>query len=50
MKSHFDIPKSCKKILQIVIMDINDSKCSNAFKLKYFDDDRVIKTDAWTDT
>jgi metallophosphoesterase (TIGR00282 family) len=50
MKSHFDIPKSCKKILQIVIMDFNDSKCSNAFKLKYFDDDRVIKTAAWTDT
>lgn len=47
MKGHFDIPKSCKKILQAVIMDFNEGKCFNAFKLKYFDDDRIIKTDAW---
>ena len=47
MKGHFDIPKSCKKILQAAIMDFNEGKCSNAFKLKYFDDGRVIKTDAW---
>jgi len=47
MKGHFDIPKKCKKILQIVIMDISEGKCSNAFKLKQFDDGRVIRTDAW---
>ncbi len=47
MKNHFDIPKSCKKILQIAVMDFEDGKCSNAFKLKYFDDNRVIKTEAW---
>ena len=47
MKGHFDIPKSCKKILQAAIMDFSDGKCSNAFKLKYFDDGKVIKTDAW---
>ena len=47
MKGHFDIPKSCKKILQIAIMDFFEGKCSNAFKLKYFDDGRVVKTDAW---
>lgn len=47
MKGHFDIPKSCKKILQAVIMDINDGKCSGAFKIKYLDDGRVIRTDAW---
>jgi len=47
MKGHFDIPKSCRKILQIAVMDISDGACTKAFKLKYFDDDRVIKTDAW---
>jgi hypothetical protein len=47
MKGHFDVPKKCKKILQLVIMDFNQGKCSNAFKLKYFCDARVIKTQAW---
>ncbi|MEA1955274.1 MAG: TIGR00282 family metallophosphoesterase [Campylobacterota bacterium] len=47
MKGHFDVPKKCKRILQMVVMDINDGKCSNGFKLKYFDNDTVIKTDAW---
>lgn len=47
LKGHFDIPKSCKKILQIAIMDFTNGVCSNAFKLKYFDDGRVITTDAW---
>ncbi|MFK5936891.1 MAG: TIGR00282 family metallophosphoesterase [Sulfurimonas sp.] len=47
MKGHFDVPKKCKKILQIAIMDLNDGKCTSAFKLKIFDDDRLIKSDAW---
>ena len=49
MKGHFDIPKKCSKILQIAIMDISEGKCEKAFKLKYFDDDRVIKSDAWVE-
>jgi len=47
MKGHFDIPKKCKKILQIAIMDFNEGACREAFKLKYFDDGRVVKSDAW---
>jgi len=47
MKGHFDIPKKCKKILQIAVMDISEGKCSKAFKLKIFDNQVVIKTDAW---
>ena len=47
MKGHFDIPKKCKKILQIAVMDISEGKCSKAFKLKIFDNEVVIKTDAW---
>ena len=44
MKGHFDIPKKCKSILQIAIMDIRDGKCESAFKLKQFDDGRLIRT------
>ena len=49
MKGHYDIPKKCKAILQLVVMDIEDGVCSEAMKLKYFDDGRVIKTEAWTE-
>jgi len=47
MKGHFDIPKKCKKILQIAVMDFKDGKCLNAFKIKQFDNNTIIKTDAW---
>jgi len=47
MKGHYDIPKKCKKILQIAILDIEDGKATHAFKLKIFDDNRVLKTEAW---
>jgi metallophosphoesterase (TIGR00282 family) len=47
MKGHFDIPKKCKKILQIAVMDISDGKCSSAYKLKVFDNGNILKTDAW---
>jgi metallophosphoesterase (TIGR00282 family) len=49
MKGHFDIPKRCKAILQIAIMDISAGECSSAFKLKVFDDGRVIKSEAWVE-
>jgi len=47
IKGHYDIPKKCKSILQIVVMDIVEGKCINGFKIKYFDNDSVIKTEAW---
>ena len=47
MKGHFDIPKKCKKILQMAVMDINDGKCSSAYKLKVFDNGNTLNTDAW---
>ena len=47
MKGHFDVPKKCKKILQMAVMDIEDGKCSSAHKLKVFDNGNIIKTDAW---
>lgn len=47
LKGHFDIPKNCKKILQMAIMDFSDGKCLGAFKLKQFDDGEVLRSDAW---
>lgn len=47
MKGHYDIPKKCKAILQLVVMDIEEGVCFEAVKLKYFDDGRMIKTEAW---
>ena len=47
MKGHFEIPKKCKKVLQMAVMDIEAGKCTGAYKLKIFDDQRVIKTEAW---
>ena len=47
LKGHFEIPKNCKKILQIAIIDIKDGISKEAYKLKVFDNNRVIKTDAW---
>ena len=47
LKSHYDIPKKCKKILQIAIMDFENGACSYAYKLKIFDDAKVIKSKAW---
>jgi metallophosphoesterase (TIGR00282 family) len=47
MKGHFDIPKSCKKIMQIAVMDIDIGITKSAYKLKIFDNGNIIKTDAW---
>jgi metallophosphoesterase (TIGR00282 family) len=49
MKGHFDIPKKCKKILQIAIIEIDNGKATSAYKLKIFDNYNIIKTDAWNE-
>ena len=49
MKGHYDIPKKCKSILQLVVMEIVEGRCLDAFKLKQFDDGRTIKTAAWVE-
>jgi len=47
VRGHFDVPKKCKKILQMAVMDISEGKCTSAYKLKIFDNSNVVKTDAW---
>lgn len=43
----FEVPEKCRKILQIAVMNLEEGKCTEAFKLKIFDDGRVFRTDAW---
>ena len=50
MRGHFEIPKACKKILQIAVMELDNGVCSEAYKLKYFDDGRSIRTEAWLES
>ena len=47
LKAHFDVPKKCKKILQCVIVDIEDGVAKKGFKLKLYDSGETIKTDAF---
>lgn len=44
---HFEVPNACKSILQMMVIDIEDGKALNSFKLKkYCDRKELIKTDA----
>ncbi|MFA6629874.1 MAG: TIGR00282 family metallophosphoesterase [Sulfuricurvum sp.] len=43
----FEVPEKCRKILQIAVLNLEEGKCTDAFKLKIFDDGRVFRTDAW---
>jgi len=46
--SSFDIPKSCKKIFQMVVLDIVEGKCLEGKKIKIYDDrDEMIITKAF---
>ncbi|NCB11363.1 MAG: metallophosphoesterase, partial [Erysipelotrichia bacterium] len=33
---HFEVPNSCKSILQIMVVDIEDGKAVNTFKIKKY--------------
>jgi hypothetical protein len=49
VSGRFEVPEKCRKILQIAVMNLEEGKCTEAFKLKIFDDGRVYKTDAWVE-
>ncbi len=49
VSGRFEVPEKCRKILQIAIMTLEEGKCTDAYKLKIFDDGRVIRSDAWSE-
>jgi calcineurin-like phosphoesterase len=47
---HFDVPDSCKAILQMVVLELDENgKCIGAEKIKIHDDQPKIITPAWID-
>jgi 2',3'-cyclic-nucleotide 2'-phosphodiesterase len=47
VKTRFEISNRCKKIMQMLVCDIHDGKCTEAFKIKLLDDTRRFITQAW---
>ncbi len=44
---HFDVPNSCKSIMQIVVMEFDDDgSCTDGFKLKLYDDKNEVHSQA----
>lgn len=46
LPASYDIPKKCKTIFQMVVFDIENSSCKEAFKIKIIDD-KEYKTEAF---
>lgn len=47
---HFEVPNSCKSILQVMIVDIEDGQATNSFKIKKLCNKKdLIITEAWND-
>lgn len=44
---HFEVPNSCKSILQMVVVKIIESKAIDAFKIKLYDNGDKIITKAY---
>ena len=49
LPERFNVPDKCKSILQMAVFDMSEGKCSNAFKVKTFNDKREFITQAWID-
>jgi 2',3'-cyclic-nucleotide 2'-phosphodiesterase len=47
LPGRFEVPNTCKKIMQMAVMELDDGKCVNAYKIKTFDDGREVITQAW---
>lgn len=46
LPASFDIPKQCKKIMQLIVCEIIDGKCISAQKLRVFDDRETLVQEA----
>lgn len=47
---HFEVPNSCKSILQMMVVDIEDGKAASAFKIKkYCNNPKIFVTEAFVE-
>ncbi len=47
---HFDVPKECKAILQMIVFELDDEgRCHQAQRVKIYDNHPKIVTDAWVE-
>ena len=47
---HFEVPNSCKSILQMMVVDIEDGKASSTFKIKkYCNNPKLFVSEACID-
>lgn len=46
LPASLEIPKKCKKVLQMVIMEIEEARCIKAYKLRIFDDKEPLLVEA----
>ncbi|MCB4742853.1 MAG: YmdB family metallophosphoesterase [Sulfurovum sp.] len=45
---HYDIPKNCKAIFQMIIFELNDEgRCIDAKKIKIYEEEAQVVTSAW---
>lgn len=49
MPGHFQVPNSCRRILQMAVMELENGRCTAAKKIKRFDDGREMVTEAWVE-
>lgn len=47
LPGRFEVPTQCKRILQMAVMEFEEGRCIDAFKIKQFDDGREFVTQAW---
>jgi metallophosphoesterase (TIGR00282 family) len=48
MPGHFDVPKKCRKVLQLALFDLDgDGRCTAARKIRIFDDGREEVREGW---
>jgi len=47
MGRHFEIPSNCKSILQMAIVELDEGKCVDAYKVKVYDNGDKVQSSAY---
>lgn len=49
LPGRFEVPDKCRRIMQMAVMELEEGRCVQAYKIKTFDDGREIITEAWSE-